>query len=680
MINLSINEVMNCGLNQQSACEFVDNCCDLLKNCHHSEQAWQLLSSLLTQSSFPFSLHLYIFTKIFPNWREHPEKAAAWQPSTRELTESNIARLMKEFDFSDVKNFHQWSAESYESFWKIMLEKLPIIFKNSPTKICDLTQGIESPSWFPDAKLNIADSCFSATDSTIAIICQDHDNNLSKMTYQELNHLSNKVANSLVKLGYSAGDAIGMIMPMTISAVVIYLGILKMGGVVVSIADSFSSQEIAARLEIAHAKLVFTQDFLQWGGKQIPLYEKIKNAYSGPAIILALNQSLNIDSRAQDYFWNDFLIDDIHFVSVPCNPMDNCHILFSSGTTAQPKAIPWNHTTPIKVASDAYFHQNIQANDVLAWPTNLGWMMGPWLIFATFINKATLALYPDIPKDRHFGEFVEKAKVTMLGVVPTLVSAWRQTNCMQNLNWRSIKTFSSTGECSNPEDMLYLMSLAGYKPVIEYCGGTEIGGSYVTSTVIEKNYPSLFSTPSMGLNFVILDEKGQLSDIGEVALIPPSIGLSTTLLNADHYHVYFENMPQMANKKCLRRHGDQIKKLSNGYYTMLGRNDDAMNLGGIKISAAEIERAIAGIADIVEVAAIAINANHGPSLLIIYAITSKQLDKTIVLQEMQKQINQKLNPLFKIHDIIFIKELPRTASNKVMRRTLRDDYHKKINC
>lgn len=355
--------------------------------------------------------------------------------------------------------------------------------------------------------------------------------------------------------------------------------------------------------------------------------------------------------------------------------MDTTNILFSSGTTGNPKAIPWNHTTGIRSASDAFFHQNVQPDDVLAWPTNLGWMMGPWLIFAAFLNQATLALYYDLPRDKDYGTFIQDAKVTMLGVVPTLIASWRQSECMQGFDWSAIKRFTSTAECSNAEDMLYLMSRAGYKPVIEYCGGTETGGGYLSSTMIEKNYPSIFTSPAMGMDFAILDEKGNLANQGELALIPPSIGLSTTLLNADHHEIYYANMPTTPDGKTLRRHGDQIQRLQNGNYCIVGRTDDTMNLGGIKISSAEIERAIKGIAGITETAAIAVNlANHGPSSLVIYAATTRDLDKNEVKKNMQSLINQHLNPLFKIYDVVFKSELPKTASNKIMRRVLRDEY------
>lgn len=646
-------------------------------------EAWQLLYTHVLPD-YPFHVHLFIFSLLFPNWRNQLENSPVWIPNPSLLKTANIAKFMSKLTFSTVKTFHHWTFQHYQDFWQIMVNELKIVFDKNFNHICDLSNGITSPKWFPGATLNISDSCFTATPSKTALIYLDAEKRICKMSYGELNQLVNRVANSLIKLGITAGDVVGIIMPMNIYAVAIYLSIIKMGGIVVSIADSFSSDEIATRLKIARAKAVFTQDYISWAGKKLPLYEKIKNCNNSlnisqiKMIVLPNDESYACDLHKDDYSWHDFLTEDINFTSIPCEPMAACHLLFSSGTTAEPKAIIWNHTTPIKAASDAYFHQNIQPDDVLAWPTNLGWMMGPWLIFASLINHATIALYPDAPKDRDFGEFIQNANVTILGVVPTLVATWRQSQCMEKLNWNNIKVFSSTGECSNPEDMFYLMSLANYKPIIEYCGGTEIGGAYISSTVIENNIPSLFSTPTMGMNFLIIDEHGKPTDVGEVAIIPPSIGLSTMLWNANHEEVYFADMPKTPVGESLRRHGDQLKRFLNGYYTILGRVDDTMNLGGIKISAAEIERVVLGLPHILEVAAIAIAPpDNGPNQLIIYVSTTSHPDKLFLMKEMQKKINLSLNPLFKIHDVVITNELPKTASNKIMRRMLRKKYMEK---
>ena len=123
-----------------------------------------------------------------------------------------------------------------------------------------------------------------------------------------------------------------------------------------------------------------------------------------------------------------------------------------------------------------------------------------------------------------FGKFVQEANVNMLGVVPTIVKAWRLFKCMEQFDWSNIKVFSSTGETSQVDDMFYLSSLAQMRPVIEYCGGTEIGGGYVTSTVVQPNAPATFSTPALGLDLEILDEDYNPADSGELFVVPPSIG------------------------------------------------------------------------------------------------------------------------------------------------------------
>lgn len=673
-ISININQLISPGLDANSAQSLLSVLDPILRDASSNTEKWRKISSILIAHRAPFPVHHQLFSTLFPEWPDALDSAPAWLPDELTLKNANISKLMTAQGHQTVRALHEWSVSSCKIFWQTIVDTLPISFKTQPSQIIDLSKGMETPRWFPDAKMNIADSCFTAPPDMTALVYEDTQKQLRTMTFAELNRLSNRVANSLIQAGFTAGDAIGIAMPMNPFAVAIYLGIIKMGGVVVSIADSFSSQEMAVRLDIAKAKAIFTQDHSLWSSKAIPLYEKIRRANAPVAIVLPCGEQLTVTLRKTDHEWATFLSNNEKFIAAACDPMSACNILFSSGTTAAPKAIPWNHTTPIKAASDAYFHFNIHAGDVLAWPTNLGWMMGPWLIFAAFINHAAIALYPDAPKTRDFGVFVERARVSMLGVVPTLVSAWRQSRCMEGLDWHHINLFGSTGECSNPEDMFYLMWLAGYKPVIEYCGGTEIGGAYLSSTVVEPNYPSMFTTPTLGLSIAILDESGHPADTGEVAIIPPSLGLSVELLNADHHDVYYKNMPAL-KEKILRRHGDEIKVFPNGAYAILGRVDDTMNLGGIKVSAAEIERAINSIPDLGEAAAIAVAPpDNGPSLLVVYITAPANPDKSQIIRQLQKQINQHLNPLFKIHDVIFVDELPKTASNKIMRRQLRKQY------
>jgi acetyl-CoA synthetase len=269
----------------------------------------------------------------------------------------------------------------------------------------------------------------------------------------------------------------------------------------------------------------------------------------------------------------------------------------------------------------------------------------------------------------------------MLGVVPSIVRSWRAADAPAGLDWSQIRCFSSTGEASNAEDYQWLMSrVPGYRPVVEYCGGTEIGGGYVCGSVAQPQSPATFSTPAMGCQFFLLDDEAMPTSLGELALVPPILGASNRLLNRDHQSVYYDGMPLGPDGELLRRHGDQMERLPGGYYRAQGRVDDTMNLGGIKVSSAEIERICNEVSGLVETAAIAVpTPGGGPSMLVVYAVLEPGLSApsesvTELQNACQQHIRSGLNPLFKVAELRVVDALPRTASGKVMRRVLRTNY------
>jgi len=330
------------------------------------------------------------------------------------------------------------------------------------------------------------------------------------------------------------------------------------------------------------------------------------------------------------------------------------------------------------------------------------------------INGAALCLYQGLPHTPAFCRFVEHAGVTMLGVIPSLVKAWQARNSCADADWSKIRRFSSTGEASDPVNYLWLMSrVPGYAPVVEYCGGTEIGGSFLSSSLMHDNVPSMFATPCLGSSVRLMEaETGRVlpeseyrptaaeaaeedagsnnsttTCSGELVLLPPAVGLSTRLLHRNHYDCYYKGMPKHEGQ-VLRRHGDEMQVVrstkvgSTPYFRALGRCDDTMNLGGIKVSSVEIERVCNDVASVKETAAIAVSTG-GPCRLVVYAVLSSTdepifSDKKELRAAMQRSIKQGLNPLFGISDVVIAESLPRTASNKIMRRSLRDDYVKSL--
>ncbi len=602
----------------------------------------------------------------------------AWVPSPEGVVGTNAAWLMRKVGVDSQAALHRWSVEHREVYWAHVIDRLDIRFQRPFSRVLDPSEGSGSPQWLPDAALNIAESCFAAPPDSPAILFRTEGGPLQTMTVAELRTLVGRVAAGLAARGFRPGDALAMLMPMTAEAVAIYLGIIQAGCVAVGIADSFQPQEISVRLRLAGAVAVFTQDVLLRGGKKWPLYANLLTAHAPPAIVLPVGERSGIPLRAGDTEWHDFLPAVPRPDAVARAPSDALNILFSSGTTGEPKAIPWTQTTPLKCAADAHFHQDVRPGDVLVWPTNLGWMMGPWLVFASLLNRAAMALYYGAPTGREFCAFVQDARATLLGVVPSLVKTWRHSDAPSGLNWSALRAFSSTGECSSAPDMRWLMAQAGDgRPVIEYCGGTEIGGGYITGTMTQPCIPGTFNTPALGSDFVILDEAGRPAANGELFLIPPALGLSDRLLGRDHHAVYFDGTPTGPHGETLRRHGDQMELVAPGYWRGHGRADDTMNLGGIKVSSAEIERVLQTVPGVGETAAIAVPpGDGGPSRLVIYVVCPAihPVDGNELATAMQAAIKRDLNPLFKIHDLVLVETLPRTASNKVMRRDLRQRY------
>jgi acetyl-CoA synthetase len=634
----------------------------------------------------PFASQLEACQRIFRNRRAEDGPPRIWVPGEYDNSSSNTAALMDERGFETYQELHRWSVEKRDEFWETAIRLTGFRFSRDPEKILDLSHGKTDPTWLSGAILNCVDNCFGAEPDQVAIISgRENSAELTRMTYGELEKLVNRVSNGLINHGYERGDRIALYMPMTPLCVAAYLGIIRAGCQAVSIADSFSPHELKSRMVISAAKGIITVNEYSRSGKMIRLYEKVKEAGKGAAIVIESQDGPergDIGLRKGDMSWHEFVSDNESFESVTCEPDCIINILFSSGTTGTPKAIPWNHLTPLKCAADGFFHQDIHPGDVVSWPTNIGWMMGPWLIFATLINKATMALYEGNPAGEGFTDFVGRLKVNMLGLIPSLVAAWRHRGLIRPGEWASIRVFSSTGEPSNFEDYFWLMSRTDFRaPVIEYMGGTEIGGGYLTGSVVRPASPATFSTPALGLDILILNSKGEVAERGEdgeAFLIPPSIGLSQVLLNADHHRVYYENCPVLPGAGPLRRHGDQVCRLFGGFYAARGRVDDTMNLGGIKVSSVELETVIGQHGSVVECAAVSI-LQEGESLerLIVYAVVNKDTSKDELQLELSGLISRKLNPLFKIHDLIITGSLPKTASNKLMRRELRNQYMEK---
>jgi acetyl-CoA synthetase len=369
---------------------------------------WKILSNELLSPSLPFEVHKKSYEKVYDEI--DADIRPAWFPSKEVVEKTNIYKMMMKKGFSNYQQFYKWSidADSRDDFWMESFKNINIEWEKEPTGAFDMTAGgggSANITYFPEGRLNISDSCFNKRDPlepALIYSMETDGRNLREMSFKTLDCLSNQIANGITNnLNLKPGDSIGACMPMTPESIAIYLGIVKAGCVVVSIADSFSSDEIATRCRISNAKAIFTQDVIFRGAKFIPLFDRVIDAdqivqkshretmgddssleCSMKIVVLPgmlhansypdvskdqngstwtnknshrnqvpLHESIISSMRNdQDISWYELLHNcSEEYTSVKRNAMEPCNIVFSSGTTGEPKAIVLSHSTPIKV-------------------------------------------------------------------------------------------------------------------------------------------------------------------------------------------------------------------------------------------------------------------------------------------------------------------------------------------
>lgn len=679
----SVDDLLADGLSPAEAAKVAAGCRALAEL--PPDEAWFRLAREILRPTHPWPLHERCHAWAYREWPAGEGPPPLWKPTATDIAGTHLGRWMGELDLASVAEFHARTVRERAWFWGEITRRLGIHWAEPYRAVVDDVTALERARWFVGGRLNIVESCFSAPADQLALVADSESDHAWQLSYGELRALVERVARGLRRWGLAPGDRVAMVLPLSGEAVVLYLAVLWAGGVVVGIADSLAALEIERRCAIAGPRWLVTQDYLLRGGRELPLADRVLAPGSPPALVLAAEgpgAAPLVPPREGDLTWERLLAmgdasqDPRAGSAEIVTPDAPLGLLFSSGTTGDPKAIPWTHATPIKCAADAWLHCDVEPDDRVSWPTGLGWMMGPWVIFASLINRATLAVFDGAPTGAEFTRFVARSGITLLGVVPSLVARWRETGALEGVDWTGVRRFATTGECSRADDMRWLMSRAGYRPVIEYCGGTELGGGYIGGTLVEPCRPATFTTPAFGFDLVLVDEQGRPAERGEVLLAGPSVGMSTSLANADHHRVYYADVPRVAGRGPLRRHGDYLERLPDGGYRAHGRIDDAMNLGGIKVSSAEIEAVLSTLAGVQDCAAVAVPPpGGGPDRLVVVLVPREGYSPSVAAwhELAQLAIRTQLSPLFAVERLMIRDVLPRTASNKLLRRVLRDE-------
>ena len=356
-------------------------------------------------------------------------------------------------------------------------------------------------------------------------------------------------------------------------------------------------------------------------------------------------------------------------------------VIYTSGTTGRPKGAVHTHAGfPTKAAQDMAFGTDLHPGETLYWITDMGWMMGPWLVFGALILGGTFFIYdgaPDYPGPDRLWNIVEQHKITTLGVSPTLIRALiaQGEEPFRNHDLSSLKFFASTGETWNPDPWLWLFDKVGEgkRPIINYSGGTEISGGIVMGNPILPLKPCAFSAPCPGIAADVFDENGKSvrNQVGELVIKAPWIGMTRGFWKDPkrYEETYWSQWPNVWV------HGDFAAVDSDGMWYILGRSDDTIKVASKRLGPAEVESVLVSHPAVVEAAAIGVPDEIKGSEVVVFCVLGPGESSSEALRsELKGLVTASMGKPLAPRQVLFVSDLPKTRNAKLMRRMIRAAY------
>ncbi len=646
----------------------------------------------------------------------------AWTPTPEVIERARLTQFMRQVGVATWDELYAYSINDGEKFTEEVIKFLDIKFDPPYEKLLDTEGSIEFPKWCQGGGLNITEMCLDRwqTDEMKdhpAVIWEGENGDTRTFTYKKLALEVDLCALGLRQQGFEKGDALGIHLPMIPETIVALLAIARIGAIAVPVFSGYGVSAIEDRLTAVNAKALFTCDKFSRRGKPFDAFAIGKQAASNcPSIrkvYVVQSRTPLLERNYCDTYERVVDFDELvheggwfpaeEAVATKTAAEDPLIILYTSGTTGKPKGIAHTHASfPIKAAQDMAFGTDVGKGTRISWYTDIGWMMGPWLIYGSLINGATICIYdgaPDYPTPDRIWEFCAKHKVEVLGISPTLIRAL--SNCGDDLpkkhDLSSLRAFASTGEPWNPAPWWWLFEKVGNSklPIINYSGGTEISGGILMGNPLLPQKPCSFPAPCPGMDVDILNEEGQSvgpNEVGELVIKQPWIGMARGFWQEkerylDTYWRRFKN---------IWVHGDFAMRDKDGHWFILGRSDDTLKVAGKRVGPAEVESILVSHSLVVEAAVIGVPDEAKGTTMVAFCVLSSnagsqpasspssQTQSTAKGEEVgwEPSLQQELMALVaremgkplapsKIH---FVSALPKTRNAKVMRRVLRSAY------
>jgi acetyl-CoA synthetase len=475
-------------------------------------------------------------------------------------------------------------------------------------------------------------------------------------------------------------------MPMTPEIVAATLACAKLGAVYLPIFSGFAAEAVATRLQDADAKVLVTADGFPRRGAAVPMKETADQAVAmSPSVEHVVvsrrleREDLPWDNR-RDISWEELLAGKpLDFENERLDSEHPLFIAYTSGTTGKPKGSVHVHGGfLVKIAEEVAYQADLHQDETLFWVTDLGWIMGPWEIVGAGALGATVFLYdgaPNHPAPDRIWDMIERHRVTTLGISPTLIRALIPAGEEQvrKHDLASLRVLGSTGEPWNPDPYLWFFNEVGGGrcPIINISGGTEVGACFLSPLPITSLKPTSLRGPALGMDVDVFGSDGRPvspGEVGELVCKQPWPGMTRGIWRDPERYLdtYWRRWPDVWV------HGDWASVDEDGFWFLHGRSDDTMNVAGKRVGPAEVESALAHHATVIESAVIGVPDEVKGEAIWCFVVTrpGSERDDRLV-KELAATVGEHLGKAFRPSKIVFVEELPKTRSAKIMRRTLR---------
>jgi acetyl-CoA synthetase len=592
---------------------------------------------------------------------------------------------------------YQFAARDPEQFWAGMAAELEWFRRWD--RVLDWTPP--RAKWFVGGQINVSVNCVDRhirgwRRNKAALIWEGEPGDRRTLTYWDLYVEVTKFANVLRKLGVERGDRVAIYLPLVPEAAIAMLACTRIGAIHSVVFGGFSPESLRDRINDAECKVLITADGGYRRGQTLPLKRNADKALEETpsirhVIVVMRRPGAGGDEafarmqEGRDHWWHRLMQD----AKPDCEPEkmdaeDVLYILYTSGTTGKPKGIV--HTTGgylTAVAATTKFVFDLKEDDVFWCTADVGWVTGhSYIVYGPLANGATCIMYegaPDWPEKDRFWEICERYGVTILYTAPTAIRAFMKWGAEHPAkhDLSRLRLLGSVGEPINPEAWMWYHEHIGGKrcPIVDTWWQTETGAIVISPLPgLTETKPGSATMPLPGFSANLLDSQGNEIPVGGglLTLDRPWPSMLRTIWGDDERYVqtYFSKWP---GRPDLYFPGDGAKRDDDGYYWILGRVDDVLNVAGHRIGTMEVESALVEHPAVAEAAVVGkAHELKGQAVAAFVTLRTGKQPSPALRDELREFVAEKIGAIARPDDILFSADLPKTRSGKIMRRLLRD--------